>query len=272
MISRAMAVAAAEAIGAERAAFAREARSGRLAALMVDTIVLAFLTGIVNAVYGVTEITSGYIAGNASVTTTTTAVAWPWLTLLALAYFTVGEAMFGATLGKAWMRLKVVRLDGAPPTLRDILIRNIGRLVDFLPLLYLAGGVLVITSPYAQRIGDRLANTTVAYRHRPGDTRSSDRAAVRTLMAVLAAAALVTILFDYFGRPPLVIDGIYKTGRLMGPHLTAYSLGAAEWGFGTVKYPITGTADGQRCAGTVELRWAAFRWDEAGAQMLCVPS
>ena len=272
MISPAMAVAAAEGIGTEPAGFAREARSGRLAALMVDTIVLAVLTGLVNAVYGVTEITSGYITGNASVTSTTTAVAWPWLTLMALCYFTVGEAMFGATLGKAWMRLKVVRRDGARPTLRDIAVRNIARLVDFLPLLYLLGGILVVTSPYAQRIGDRLANTTVVYRHRPGDTRHSGRTSGRALVAVLAAAAMVTILFDYFGRPPLVIDGMYKMGNLLGPRLTAYSLGRPSWGFGTVSYPIKGTAPGQTCSGTVELRWAPPGWNESAAQMLCVPS
>jgi uncharacterized RDD family membrane protein YckC len=265
MISPAMAVAAAEGIGTERGGFAREARSGRLAALMVDTIVLAVLTGLVNAVYGVTEITSGYITGNASVTTTTTAVAWPWLTLMALVYFTAGEAMFGATPGKAWIRLKVVRLDGARPTLRDIAVRNIGRLVDFLPLLYLLGGILVITGPYAQRIGDRLANTTVVYRHRPGETRSSGGAAVGALIAVLAAAALVTIVFAYFGRPPLVIDGLAKSGQVHP--LRGYELGNASWGVGTVTYPIRET--GSNCGGTITLAWSLTSWQLASISLSC---
>jgi len=266
MISRAMAVAAVGTSAVDRAAFAREARSGRLAALMVDTIVLAVLTGLVNAVYGVTDITSGYIAGNTSVTTTTTAVAWPWLTLMALVYFTAGEALFGATLGKAWVRLKVVRIDGAPPTLRDVLVRNVGRLVDFLPLLYLLGGALVITSPYAQRIGDRLANTTVVYRHRAGETRSSGRAAVRALIAVLAAAALVTILFAYFGRPPLVIDGLAKSGQLHP--IRGYELGSPSWGVGTVTYPIRET--GSSCRGTITLAWSLTAWHLSSMSVSCL--
>lgn len=267
-----MAVAAAGTTGVDRGAFAREARSGRLAAVMVDTIVLALLSGLVNAVYGVTEVTSAYIGGNGSVTTTTTAVAWPWLMLAGVVYFAVSEAMFGATPGKAWMRLKVVRADGAPLRVRDVVLRNALKPVDFLPIFYLLGGLFVIATPSAQRIGDLAARTTVIYRHREGATRTSGRTARRILVAVLAAAVVVTGLFDYFGRPPLVIDGMYKTGHLVGPQLAAYSLGTPRWGFGTVTYPITGTAAGQRCSGTVELKWAVFGWDEAGAQMLCVPS
>jgi uncharacterized RDD family membrane protein YckC len=275
MISRAMAVATVGSTRFERAADAREARPARLAALIVDTFVFGLITAIVNGVYGVTEVTSGYLAGNASYMTTSTAVAWPWLTLLALLYFTVSEAMFGATPGKQLLRLKIVRLDGAPLTLRDVFVRNILKPVDFLPILYLLGGAFVLATPGAQRLGDIPAGTTVVYRHRalePGATRTSSPPARRVLVAVLTVAAVVTLLFDYFGRPPLVIEGMYRTGHLVGPRLTGYSLGQPSWGFGTVTYPIRATAPGQTCSGTVELRWAAVGWDESGAQMLCVPS
>lgn len=253
-------------------AFAREARSGRLAAVMIDTIVLALLSGVVNAVYGVTEVTSAYIGATGSVTTTTTAVAWPWLMLVGVVYFAVSEAMFGASPGKVWMRLKVVRADGRPLRVRDVLLRNVLKPIDFLPIFYLLGGLIVIATPAAQRIGDLAAGTTVVYRHREGVTRASGRTARRILVAAFVAAVVVTGLFDYFGRPPLVIDGMYKTGHLVGPPLTGYSLGQPRWGFGTVTYPISGTADGKRCSGTVELKWNVFGWAGAGAQMLCVPS
>lgn len=256
----------------DAAAFAREARVARLAALVLDTIVFGFITAIVNAVYGVTEVTGGYIAGNASLTTTSTAVAWPWLTLLGLLYFAVPEAMFGATPGKHWMRLKVVRADGAPLAVRDVVVRNVLKPVDFLPILYVLGGVLVMATPRAQRLGDLAAGTTVVYQRREGVTRSSGPTARRALFAVLGVAAAFTVLFDYFGRPPLVIDGMYKTGHLVGPPLTSYSLGQPTWGLGTVTYPIKGQAPGQSCTGTVDLKWNVFGWDEAGAQMLCVPS
>lgn len=273
MISRAMAVAAAGTTALDRGASAREARSGRLAAVMIDTIVLALCSGVVNSVYGVTEVTSAYIGGNGSVTTTTTAVAWPWLMLLGVVYFTVSEAMFGASPGKMWMRLKVVRADGAPLRVRDVVLRNVLKPVDFLPIFYLLGGLILIATPSAQRIGDLAAGTTVIYRHREGATRTSGRTARRILVAVFVVAVVVTGLFDYFGRPPLVIDGMYKTGQL-GPSLTltGYSLGRPTWGFGTVTYPLTATANGQRCSGTVELKWAVFGWDGAGPQMVCLPS
>lgn len=275
MISRAMAVAAAGSTAIERAAHAREARTARLAALILDAIVFGFVTAVVNAVYGVTEVTSGYVTANGSYTTTTTAVAWPWLFLLGLLYFGVPEAMFGATPGKHWMRLKVVRLDGASLTLRDVFVRNILKPVDFLPILYLLGGALVMATPGAQRFGDMAAGTTVVYRHRalePGATRTSGVTARRVLVAVLAVAAAATLLFDYFGRPPLVVDAMYKTGRLVGPQLTSYSLGQPAWGFGTVTYPITGRTPTQRCTGTVTLAWMVLGWNESRAQMVCVPS
>jgi uncharacterized RDD family membrane protein YckC len=271
MISAAMAVAAAF-NGVDRAAFAREARSGRLAAVMVDTIVLALLTGLVNAVYGVTQVTSAYVAGSESVTTTTTAVAWPWLMLLGVVYFAVGEAMFGTTLGKRWMHLKVVRADGTPLTVRDVLVRNVLKPVDFLPIFYLLGGAFVILTPGAQRLGDLAAGTTVVYGHRAGATLTSGPTARRVLVAALALAAVVTVLFAYFGRPALVIDGLYKTGHLPGLQLSSYTLGAARWGFGTVTYDFAGTRPSQRCSGTVTLSWQVLGWTESAGQMACVPS
>ena len=271
MISAAMAVAAASGT-VERATFAREARSGRLAAVMVDTIVLALLSGVVNAVYGVTQVTSAYVAGSESVMATTTAVAWPWLMVLGVVYFTVAEAMFGTTPGKRWMHLKVVRADGAPLTVRDVLVRNVLKPVDFLPIFYLLGGVFVILTPSAQRLGDLAAGTTVVYGHRAGATLSSGPKARRILFAALAVAALVTLLFEYFGRPALVIDGMYKTGHLPGPQLTGYTLAAPHWGFGTVTYDFSGTRPGQRCSGSVTLSWQVIGWTESAGQMECVPS
>src|SRR5437773_8951937 len=107
-----MAVVTAGSATSERAAFARDARVARSAALVLDTIVFGFVTFIVNSVYGVTEITSSSFSASGTFMTTTTAVAWPWLTLLGMLYFAIPAAMFGATPGKHWMRLKVVRLDG----------------------------------------------------------------------------------------------------------------------------------------------------------------
>jgi uncharacterized RDD family membrane protein YckC len=261
-----MAVAAAEAATSTQAEFAREARIARLAALVLDTIVFGFITAIVNGVYGVTEVTSGYIAGGTSFMTTTTAVAWQWLTLLGILYFAVPEAMFGATPGKHLMRIKIVRRDGGPLTLRDVLIRNILRPVDFLPILYLLGGMLVLATSAAQRLGDLTAGTTVVYRHREGATRSSSPTAHRVLIALLAVAVVASLVFDYFGRPPLVIDSLAKTGQLHP--LRDYELGSPSWGFGTVTYPIRQAGSG--CAGTITLDWSLSEWHLSSMSVSCL--
>src|SRR5438034_4529337 len=134
MISPTMAVAAAGSIISERAAFARDARVARSAALVLDTIVFGFITLIVNSVYGVTEITSSSISASGTFMTTTTAVAWPWLTLLGMLYFAIPEAMFGASPGKYLLRLRVVRLDGRPLGLDEVIVRNLLKPIDFLPI------------------------------------------------------------------------------------------------------------------------------------------
>jgi uncharacterized RDD family membrane protein YckC len=275
MIRAAMAVATAGTTRFERAEFAREARVARLAALVLDVIVFGFITGIVNGVYGVTEVTSGYIGPNGGFQTTSTAVAWPWLTLLGLVYFSVFEAMFGATPGKQLMRLKVVCRHDRPLDVRAVIIRNLLKPIDFLPILYLLGGFLVLVTPAAQRLGDLAAGTTVVHRHHalePGATRSSGRTARRVLAGAIAAAALFTIAFDYFGRPPLVIQGNFNERLGFGSDATSYSLGSPTWGFGTVTYPLTLHRGSQTCSGSIELVWSFLGWNEGQMSYDCSAS
>ncbi len=81
-------------------------------------------------------------------------------TLLYLAYFILMEGTSGATLGKRLLKLKVVKVDGSPITMREAVIRNVFRLIDGL-FSYLVAAILVWTSPTKQRLGDRVANTIV---------------------------------------------------------------------------------------------------------------
>jgi uncharacterized RDD family membrane protein YckC len=54
--------------------------------------------------------------------------------LLGVAYFTVCTALWGQTLGKRLLSLKVVRVDAAPLTALDALARTINYVISFLPL------------------------------------------------------------------------------------------------------------------------------------------
>lgn len=73
----------------------------------------------------------------------------------------------GKTPGKRVMGIKVVTVDGHPPTFSTILTRNLLRLADFLPGAYLAGSVSILATEHSQRFGDLVANTIVVRESKP---------------------------------------------------------------------------------------------------------
>lgn len=88
--------------------------------------------------------------------------------LLAWSYFVLLEWLWqGQTIGKRMFGLRVIRDDGAPAGFIAVLIRNLLRMVDFLPAFYGLGLVMVIVSSRAQRLGDMAAGTYVVRAPRP---------------------------------------------------------------------------------------------------------
>lgn len=84
------------------------------------------------------------------------------------AYFIVLEWLWnGQTVGKRMFHLRVIGGDGAPAGFLAIFIRNLGRLVDFLPAFYGFGLVAIVFSPRSQRLGDLAAGTYVVRAPRP---------------------------------------------------------------------------------------------------------
>lgn len=67
----------------------------------------------------------------------------------------------GQTLGKRLFRLRVIDAGGLPLQPHQVVIRNILRLVDMLPIFYFVGGVAMMWTRYSQRLGDIAANTIV---------------------------------------------------------------------------------------------------------------
>ena len=74
----------------------------------------------------------------------------------------------GRTPGKRWSGLRVVRVDGGPVGFLTSAVRNLLRLVDFLPGVYAVGMVVVLASPRNQRLGDLAAGTLVVRERRSG--------------------------------------------------------------------------------------------------------
>lgn len=83
-----------------------------------------------------------------------------WLGL-AIGYHALLEWRWGKTLGKYLVGIRVVREGDSPPSLWSSLVRNLLRLVDWLPVFYLVGIVAVVGSAEKRRLGDRLAGTVV---------------------------------------------------------------------------------------------------------------
>ncbi len=67
----------------------------------------------------------------------------------------------GQSLGKMLLKIKVVKLNGAEPSISDHLLRMIFLLVDFLFTAGILGSVLIISSEKKQRLGDIAAGTTL---------------------------------------------------------------------------------------------------------------
>ncbi|MCX6363889.1 MAG: RDD family protein [Actinobacteria bacterium] len=89
---------------------------------------------------------------------------WPlWVAacLGAFAYFWWSEAAWGRTLGKRLCDLRVVRRDGARLGSGGAFVRNLLRVVDWLPLFYVLGAAVIWATPKNQRIGDLAARSAV---------------------------------------------------------------------------------------------------------------
>jgi uncharacterized RDD family membrane protein YckC len=79
--------------------------------------------------------------------------------LIFFLYFIVLESFTGMTVGKRAMRIKVVREDGSKCGLMPAVVRNLLRIVDVLPFLYILGMIVIARSDKKQRVGDVVART-----------------------------------------------------------------------------------------------------------------
>ncbi len=73
----------------------------------------------------------------------------------------------GQTPGKRLFGLRVLDMQGLHLRFSQVVIRNLLRAVDSLPLAYLVGGLACFGSRHGQRLGDLAANTIVARRAAP---------------------------------------------------------------------------------------------------------
>ena len=255
----------------------------RFLALVVDTIVISLIDAIVNGTFGVARVTSGVAtymgSGSIASFTTQTTVDWVWLALLWVTYYAVLEGLFGATVGKRAVGLRVTDMNGHRLGWQAAIVRNLARLLDVLPFGYLLGGILTLATRQHQRLGDRLARTVVVPAEATVDPPLPSEVRRRRVIGVAAATLLLLALcvgFAYFGRPPLVIEGARNTSTgIFSDGVNSYKLGSPHWGTGTVTYPISYeiARTSQTCQGMITLDWTWYfpGWEFSSGETQCSP-
>lgn len=84
--------------------------------------------------------------------------------LITIGYYIFFELLWnGQSPGKRAVKIRVIRTDGTPVTLSEILIRNLLRLVDLLPSSYGVGVITMFVTKQSQRLGDLAAGTLVVF-------------------------------------------------------------------------------------------------------------
>ncbi len=126
----------------------------RFLAWSIDLAAISALSGVLKTVIDLIGLISADLAQ---------AVLMAAYFLVSIGYGIVCEWNFqGRTLGKKLLGLRVVDGQGLRLQFSQVIIRNLIRFVDTLPLFYLVGGLAVLLSPRSQRLGDMAANTLVA--------------------------------------------------------------------------------------------------------------
>lgn len=118
-------------------------------------------------------------------------------------YWTACETLWGGrTLGKRAVGIRVSRQDGGAPGLWESAVRNLCRVVDFLPVLYCTGVVVALLGRRHQRLGDLLAGTVLVReeavdlaRYAPAAASSDPRPAPAVHAALTAAEAELILTF-----------------------------------------------------------------------------
>lgn len=108
----------------------------------------------------------GYIIGIFSIISSEFAMA-VWIIvyfIVTIGYGIIMEYFWqGQTIGKRLLKLKVMDIQGLYLQFHQVVIRNLLRFVDILPLFYFVGGLGCLTTRYSQRLGDVAANTIVVW-------------------------------------------------------------------------------------------------------------
>ena len=128
----------------------------RFAALLIDMVIQTLiLVLIIASLYSGLRLTGGISEYYAAWLIVVIAVVYQ-------GYYLILELLLkGRTPGKALMKIRVVRIDGRAADISGLILRNIVRLVDFLPAFYTVGVICMFINKDSRRLGDLAAGTIV---------------------------------------------------------------------------------------------------------------
>jgi uncharacterized RDD family membrane protein YckC len=125
------------------------------------------------------------------------AVVAPALAIYFLYHPVLEVLLRGDTPGKRIAGVRVVSRDGGAPGIGALLVRNVFRLIDSLPLFYGLGLTLVVLTRENVRCGDMAAGTLLVYAHAASDLAlTTQQAASRVGKLDAAGAELVAELLQ----------------------------------------------------------------------------
>lgn len=142
----------------------------RFIATLIDSLILFLLLLAINILLALALDSIGEL--NTDLLDSANEVSWSaglFIAIYSLLYFIVFWGYYigfemawqGQTPGKRWVKIRAVRIDGNPVGFGEVAIRNLVRVIDFLPISYALGLATMFFSPNARRLGDYAAGTIV---------------------------------------------------------------------------------------------------------------
>jgi uncharacterized RDD family membrane protein YckC len=147
----------------------------RFCAMFVDTLLLGGLTVVLLIFMAFLDLSVySVFQSKGGVQWVTAVILGVAITLFWGGYFFLFEwRMRGQTPGKKALKIRVIRDDGTPATIHEVLVRNVLRLVDILPPpLYAVGVLVMFPSRLSKRLGD-IAAGTIVVKEAPLDYRAN---------------------------------------------------------------------------------------------------
>jgi uncharacterized RDD family membrane protein YckC len=117
--------------------------------------------------FGLLSLTGGFVVQDSKVFSSGTSLFYlvllPSLAIYFLYHPVLEIAMHGRTPGKRMAGIRIVAKDGRSASSGAILLRNVFRLIDSLPIFYVLGILVCLFNKQHLRIGDMAAGTILVY-------------------------------------------------------------------------------------------------------------